>query len=215
MHDLTDDSLLPKNRLETLTDGIFAITMTLIILDLKTPENIPYNLAEQELPEILINLLPSIEAYAISFIILGVFWLRHQIQFKYILSTNRLLISVNMIFLLLIGFIPFTVGIMMRYPLIVLPFRIYVFNLILVSIILTYQWLLIGRSKKISAMDMSPKRRKRFLILTSVPIFIFILSYLISYINLRAAFFIIYLDPIFYLVYRLVLRKNKVEDAGV
>jgi len=103
MHELTDDSLLPKNRLETLTDGIFAITMTLIILDLKTPENIPYNLAEIELPEILINLLPSIEAYAVSFIILGVFWLRHQVQFKYIRSTNRLLLSVNMIFLLLIG----------------------------------------------------------------------------------------------------------------
>ena len=215
MHELTDDSLLPKNRLETLTDGIFAITMTLIILDLKTPENIPYNLAEIELPEILINLLPSIEAYAVSFIILGVFWLRHQIQFKYIRSTNRMLLSVNMIFLLLIGFVPFTVGIMMRYPLIVLPFRIYVINLILISIVMTYQWMLIGRSKKISAMDISPKRRRRFLILTSIPIFIFILSYLISFINLRAAFFIIYLDPIFYLVYRLFLRRNTQDEAGV
>ncbi|MDZ4711514.1 MAG: TMEM175 family protein [bacterium] len=215
MHELTDDSLLPKNRLETLTDGIFAITMTLIILDLKTPENIPYNLAEQELPEILVNLLPSIEAYAISFIILGVFWLRHQIQFKYIRSTNRMLLSVNMIFLLLIGFVPFTVGIMMRYPLIVLPFRIYVINLILISIVMTYQWILIGKSKKISAIDISQKHRKTFLILTSIPIFIFILSYIISFINLRAAFFIIYLDPIFYLVYRLFLRRNTQDEAGV
>ena len=80
MSELKDESLLPKNRIEALCDGIFAITMTIMILDLKTPENIPYDLAKDELPKVLLNLLPSVEAYVISFLVLGIFWLRHQIN---------------------------------------------------------------------------------------------------------------------------------------
>ncbi|MBS1552299.1 MAG: DUF1211 domain-containing protein, partial [Bacteroidetes bacterium] len=50
MPEYNDESLLPKNRIEALCDGIFAIAMTLMILDLKTPENIPYNLENVQLP---------------------------------------------------------------------------------------------------------------------------------------------------------------------
>ncbi len=71
MSDYNDESLLPKNRIEALSDGIFAIAMTLIILDLKTPENIPFNLEYEELPLTLLNILPDVEAYAVSFLVLS------------------------------------------------------------------------------------------------------------------------------------------------
>lgn len=209
MQELQDESLLPKGRLETLCDGIFAIAMTLMILDLKTPENIPANLAAERLPEVFYKLLPSIEAYALSFLILGIFWLRHQIQFKYIRTSTRALITINLFFLMLIGFVPFTVGVMMRYPDYELPFRIYLINLFVISILLTIQWIIVNKSTKIIATEVTPDMHKKFLILTSVPAIIFLLSFIISFFSTRIALFIIYIDPVFYLIYR---KLNKTKD---
>lgn len=208
MNELTDESILPKNRLETLVDGIFAITMTLMILDLKTPENIPSTAVQHELPVILYNLLPFVEAYAVSFIILGIFWLRHQIQFKYFRSVTRSLIAMNILFLLLIGFVPFTVSIMMRYPDFPLAFRIYIINLFLISILLTIQWIIAARSKNIIAGEVAQTLNKRFTVLTLTPAVIFLIAFFVSYYNPRYAFLVIYLDPLFYLVVRRI-RKNK------
>ena len=126
MPDYNDESLLPKNRIEALSDGIFAIAMTLIILDLKTPENIPLNLEYEELPLTLLNILPDVEAYAVSFLVLAVFWLRHQLQFRYLKFANRKIIVLSIFFLMLIGFVPFSVGLVMRYNDIQLPTLIYI-----------------------------------------------------------------------------------------
>ncbi|MEO8665429.1 MAG: TMEM175 family protein [Ignavibacteria bacterium] len=210
MQQLTDDTFLPKQRLETLCDGIFAITMTLIILDLKTPENLPSKVPAEELPKILYDLLPSLEAYAISFIILGIFWLRHQIGFRFVSSVNRPLIFVNILFLLFIGFVPFTVGIMMRYPALALSFRLYIINLILISLLLTFQWIFISRSDNVAAVEIPKALKKNFLILSFVPILIFGMCFIASYFNLRFAFLMIYLDPLFYAIYRRVLKRKKI-----
>ena len=106
MKDIQDESVFPKERLAALCDGIFAIQMTLMILDLKAPDNIPNNLAGEELPAAIYNLLPSIEAYVISFFVLGIFGARHQLQFKFFESIDRVVIMLNLLFLLLIGFVP-------------------------------------------------------------------------------------------------------------
>lgn len=207
MREISGESLLPKHRLESLTDGIFAITMTLIILDLKAPENIPSNLAEQEVPAMLINMFPDVEAYAISFIVLGIFWLRHQIQFRYIKSVSRFLIGINVIFLMLIGFVPFSVGLLMKYSDFSLPFRIYVINLLLISILLFFHMFYCVRKKVFLVEDFSQVMQKRFIILSVVPGVIFAMSLIASFINLRVAFSIIYLDPLFYIFYRRILRR--------
>jgi len=208
MSDLKDESFLSKNRIEALCDGIFAIAMTLMILDLKTPENIPFNLAKDELPKVLLNLLPSVEAYAISFLILGIFWMRHQIQFKYIQYTDRTILSINIIFLLFIGFVPFSVGIMMRYPDLFLSFIIYDLNLLIIALIMLWQWFYISKTKKILVEDVDDKMIRRFGLITLVPVTIFILSFLVSFISVRGALMLIYLDPLFFAIYRSVKKRK-------
>lgn len=201
MSELNDDSLLAKNRIEALCDGIFAITMTILILELKTPENIPYNLAPEELPGILMDLLPSVEAYLISFLVLGIFWLRHQIQFKYLKYTDRMILSINVLFLLFTGFVPFSVGLVMRYPNVRLTFVIYILNLLVISLIMFWQWNYITRTPKISV-NIDKELARKFNWLTFVPVTIFALSFIVSFFNVRVAFLLIYLDPIFYGAYR-------------
>ena len=146
-----DDTVLPKNRLESLCDGIFAIAMTLLVLDLKTPENIPPKLVDEEIPGILYNLLPSFEAYFVSFFVLAIFWLRHQIHFKYIKNTNKIIITINVVFLSLIVFVPFSVGLMMRYYKPHVPLLIYIINLLLISLTLSVQGWYITKKKEIQS----------------------------------------------------------------
>ncbi|HAY34066.1 MAG TPA: TMEM175 family protein [Ignavibacteria bacterium] len=208
---MVDDHLLPKHRVEALCDGIFAIVMTIMILELKTPENLPKDMAQKDLPEYFFNLLPSIEAYIISFFVLGIFWLRHQIQFKHIVNVDRPILIINISFLMLTGFIPFTVGVLMKYPRSEFTFLIYVTNLILISILLTIQLKYIFTKKNISAETISETDKRRYLKLSFIPVLIFILAIIVSYFNVRAAFYIIYLDPIFYAFYHkfnLRYRKN-------
>lgn len=202
-----EESLLPKNRIEALCDAIFAIAMTLIILDLKTPENIPSNIIEEELPKILVDLIPEMEAYAISFIILAIFWLRHLFHFKYLENVNRRIITLNIIFLMFIGFIPFSVGFMMRYNSHHLPFVVYIVNLLILSIILFYHWRYIsGRDKNYFKTETDTTYFEKYRIISSIPVIIFSISLIVSFFNLRLAFLIIYLDPVLYIFYRYIVK---------
>ena len=208
MPDYNDESLLPKNRIEALSDGIFAIAMTLIILDLKTPENIPLNLEYAELPLTLLNILPDVEAYAVSFLVLAVFWLRHQLQFRYLKFANRKIIVLSILFLMLIGFVPFSVGLVMRYNDIQLPTLIYIINLLLISVILSIQGWYISKNKKIRFEEIEPEILKKYYVFSIVPIVIFSVSLIVSFFNLRLAFLLIYLDPAFYSIYRIVKKRT-------
>lgn len=206
MKDIKDETVFPKERLAALCDGIFAITMTLMILDLKAPGNIPKNLAAEELPGAIYDLLPSIEAYVISFFILGIFWARHQLQFKFFESVDRVIIILNILFLLLIGFVPFTVGLKKDYPMVQFPFILYVSNLTFISLILSIQWEYALKKKFIIKDELDSMLRKRFYYMAVIPVIIFAAAFIISFFHVRLAFLMIYLFPIFYILSKRVVK---------
>ncbi len=207
MSDIKDESLLPKNRVESLCDGIFAIAMTIIILELKTPESLPFNTLNEDLPNTLIQLIPSIEAYILSFIVLGIFWLRHQIQFKYLKYVNRNILTINIFFLMLIVLVPFTSGLVMRFHNSRMALNIYILNLLLISSMLSIQGFYMKSNSKIRYEEVDDELIKKFLFLTGLPLIIFSLSFLMTFVNLRAAFLMIYLYPIFYIIFRMFKKK--------
>lgn len=203
--------MFPKERMAALCDGIFAITMTLMIIDLKIPENIPKELASEELPGAMYNLLSSIEAYVVSFVILGVFWIRHQLQFSFFSSIDRVISLINIVFLLLIGFVPFTVRLKEEYPDTQFAFWIYLANLFCITILLTIQWEYAVRKKIILRDELSPGLKKRFHMMSAIPIVLFLISFIISFFHLRFAFLIIYLVPLFYAFSKRVIKKRTVS----
>ena len=78
---------LSKTRIEALTDGVFAIAMTLMVFDIKVP---PVAQMDQlNLRHELIQLWPRFLAYVISFVMLGVYWVGHHNQYHYIRRTYR------------------------------------------------------------------------------------------------------------------------------
>jgi uncharacterized membrane protein len=87
-------------RLETFSDGVFAIAATLLILEIKLAEH-------GTLTHQLLHLWPSYGAYAISFITIGIMWINHHTVFEQIDRINRTFLVINVVFLMVIAFIPF------------------------------------------------------------------------------------------------------------
>ena len=95
---------LPKARLEALTDGIFAVTMTLLVLDLKFPEH-ALDRTSDFLPA-LRALVDRFDDYVISFVALCVFWLAHLRLLRRVRETDSHFVWLNLGFLLLTTLVP-------------------------------------------------------------------------------------------------------------
>jgi uncharacterized membrane protein len=87
-------------RLETFSDGIFAIAATLLILDVNLS-------GKGSVLHQLIDAWPSYAAYAISFVTLGIVWVNHHTVFSQIGRVNRTFLFINIMFLMVIAFSPF------------------------------------------------------------------------------------------------------------
>jgi len=90
---------LAKQRLEALVDGIFAVAMTLLVLDIKLPENVVYA-SDQALWARLVTLERHFLIYVISFLVIGMYWIGHHMQFHFVRLVDRRMIWINLIFLL-------------------------------------------------------------------------------------------------------------------
>ncbi len=117
--------------------------MTVLVLSLSVPiiaTNISLPAENAQLVKSLNSLLPDILSYVISFAILGAFWMRHHMMFNFVVKVDRLLLWLNIIFLLTIGFIPFSTALIGRYPGLQLSLVIYGSNLIATSITSIFVW---------------------------------------------------------------------------
>ena len=121
-----------KNRIEALIDGIFAVALTLLVLDIKLPEGVTYT-TNEALWNRLVGLERHFVIYAISFVVIGIYWVAHHVQFHYVRYTDRRLIWINMLFLLLISFLPFATDLVGDHEDLILPVEIYGVTLLLLS----------------------------------------------------------------------------------
>jgi uncharacterized membrane protein len=95
---------LPKSRLEAITDGIFAVTMTLLVLDLKLPD--VTGATPREAMARLVEQLPHFDDYVISFVVLCVFWLAHLRLLRRVGDIDASFTWLNLAFLLFTTFVP-------------------------------------------------------------------------------------------------------------
>lgn len=125
---------LPKARLETLVDGIFAIAMTILVLEVKVPELADRHSAA-ELGAALARLTPTLAAYFFSFGMLGLFWHWHHRLAAKVARVDMPLLAVGLGFLALVSFFPFAAALLGRYPMNAVALGLYlpVIGLILTS----------------------------------------------------------------------------------
>jgi uncharacterized membrane protein len=99
-------------RLETFSDGVFAIVITLLVLELRVPEVHGSN----ELVQALKDLLPKFISFIVSFVYITIYWINHHQLFHMIKNTNRGLFWLNSLFLMCLTFIPFPTALIGSYP---------------------------------------------------------------------------------------------------
>lgn len=131
---------LPPNRIEALADGIFAVAMTILVLDLRVPE-LGAEVSDARMLSALESLLPKALSFVSGFVILGTLWIGHRYQFHYIRSSNRAILWINLVFLLTISFLPFVVALIGAYGAIRVTCILYGATLVLAMTCLLVQWL--------------------------------------------------------------------------
>ena len=99
-------------RLEAFSDGVFAIVITLLVLDLRVPEAH----GSRELILGLNNLLPKFISFIVSFIYITIYWINHHQMFSMLKHANRGLFWLNSLFLMCLTFIPFPTALIGSYP---------------------------------------------------------------------------------------------------
>lgn len=104
----------PNARLETFCDGVFAIALTLLIIDVKIPPTTPIN-STADLWRAIINIVPSIFAFVLSFAIILITWVNHHNAFKLASKTSPAFIYANGLLLLSVVFIPFPTSLIGEY----------------------------------------------------------------------------------------------------
>jgi uncharacterized membrane protein len=91
-------------RIAAFTDGVMAVAITLLVLNIEVPDV----RAGESLGDALVDLLPSLGAYALAFALVGRFWVIHHNLFERLHSFDRTLMTLNLLFLALIVLMPFS-----------------------------------------------------------------------------------------------------------
>jgi uncharacterized membrane protein len=104
------DGEMDPGRVLALSDGVFAIAATLLVLDLRLPEG----LHGDELPAKLHELIPAVGAYGLSYLLIGLFWLGHHKQFRNFSQISGRLARLNLMFLGCVSVLPFVTS-LLRY----------------------------------------------------------------------------------------------------
>jgi len=176
---------LSLGRIMSFSDGVFAVAITLLVLSIKLPI-VPQSAADQKLPHEILKLIPIFEAYIISFLIIGLFWIGHHQVFSRFRRHDRGLLWLNLVFLMTIVFIPFPTSLLSEYSTSRTAFIFYAVSLSLSAIMMTFMlWYGAHNNRLMDVVDSKFYRRFSFGYLDMAAIFL--LSIPFSYLNVRFA----------------------------
>lgn len=103
------------DRLLALSDGVIAIAITLLVLEIPVP-TVPAGSPSSVLPDLLLEQWQEFVGYALSFLIIGSYWVLHRRIFVHIEKHERGVLWLNLLFLLMIAFVPFATNLFTIYP---------------------------------------------------------------------------------------------------
>ena len=179
--------------------------MTVLVLSLSVPiittsTSTPIATENTELLTSLYSLLPDILGYVISFAILGAFWMRHHMMFNFVNRVDRVLLWLNIIFLLTIGFIPFSTALIGRYPSLQLSLIIYGANLIATTLTSLFLWRYVLRNDLLSHDTLDEKIMSQINNRMSVGPVSYVIAIVISFFDPTVTLAIYILTMLFFIV---------------
>ncbi|MFT5926271.1 MAG: putative membrane protein [Rubritalea sp.] len=137
-----------KDRVNNFTDAVFAIAMTLLVLDLTIPS---YNaITTQSFNEVIQNLIPNFIGYTVSFLVIAIYWVSHMNISRKLKHYNTSVLWINIMLLFMIVLMPFTTAFYCKTFLVNEPFIVYSINIIALSL---FKYLMVRRIQKDDLME--------------------------------------------------------------
>lgn len=115
-----------KNRLEAFSDGVLAIIITIMILEIKAPDESNF--------ESLTPLIPALLSYVLSFAYIGIYWNNHHHMFQVVKKVNGSILWANMFLLFWLSLIPFATSWIGEHHFAAVPMSVYGFILLMAAI---------------------------------------------------------------------------------
>ena len=164
------------DRVVTLTDGVFAIIMTILVLDLEVPGTSD----GQSVAESLKDLAPTFSAFVISFLLLGMYWVWHRGTFAQVKYADYRLVWLNLLFLLPMSMIPFAASTLGSHPRDATALRLY--GVILVAVTLLRSLLVWYLHRHMGLLWQIPSKKARRMSTTAAaaPLVLYTLAILIA-----------------------------------
>jgi uncharacterized membrane protein len=148
-------STYKSERLIAFSDGVMAVAITLLVLDLKLPEG----LSDNDLYVAIPALSHALWCYVLSFVVIGVLWMAHHIQFAHIRRVDGALPWLNLLFLMAVALIPFVTSVMSGHSS-ALPTMLYAGVLMACCLLSAAMWAYACRKPELITDDVSPLMRR-------------------------------------------------------
>ena len=202
-------------RLILFSDAVFAIAITLLVIEIKIPEIHEKPVTDNAVLHKLAELIPKFVGFLVSFLLIGQYWIVHHRMFSFVINFTDRLIWLNILFLFAIALMPFSTGFYSEYVLrgVVTPVIFYTANIALLGFANFLMWKYLSNQKNNLTENLTPALAKYFsLRALTVPVIFVIFSFVYLYYP-TIAFFIPILIPF---ILRLIFNpmKKKITNPG-
>lgn len=188
-----------KERIALFSDAVFAIAITLLIIEIKVPEPENHEISDSILLHELLVILPKIIGFLVSFMVIGLYWAAHHRLFRYIIKSTPKLLFANLLFLLPIVTMPFSTAFLSEYfyPGLHLPLAVYTFNICVTGLCSYRLWKIVANPKNELSRGISkPLLSYNLARARTIPIafvVVLLLSYLNSWLSIAVLPFVIFI----------------------
>ena len=174
-------------RIEALSDGVFAIALTLLVLDIKVPSIEAKS--EEQLLHALTALAPKFLSYFLSFMMMGIFYTGQAAQLSLMEKYDRNLNWNTLFFLLMISLLPFTTAFLSEYIQFKLAIALYWLNILLCGTILYLHWNYAFRNNYVNipehqSNEINKAIRKRIVVAQTLYLFGALLCFISTYLSI-------------------------------
>jgi len=188
---------LRLNRIEAFSDGVFAIIVTLLVLDLKVPAlHNPGSVSE--LTHHLLELLPKLLSWLISFIIVCKFWLNHHHILGLARHADYGMVWLNSIFLMFQSFIPFPTAMMGEYP--INPLAVSLFGVVMAFNTLLFIALHRYILRHVIKTELADTEDPHIIRKSFVGVFSYLIGAAAAWFSVHGGFLMYLLTPLFFIV---------------
>ncbi len=183
---------MSKARLEAFSDGVFAIVITLLVLELRPEEGLPA-------AGMIVHAVPKMPAFVLSFIVIGSYWVAHHRFLHHFRSVDRLVLWVNLMLLMAVAFVPYPTALIGATHAQVAAVQLYGVVLALVNLLGVALWLS-GTRAATRPDELGPRQRRRTAIVHAAPVLVYALAVTIAPQTVKAALACYALVPLMFIL---------------